>query len=901
MLRDKKDLPKEIGEKLNQYDFQILDMIDPSFFENNANILETIVGKMFKRFNDEMKTSNCNRNNNDDYTNKKNLIDKFATVQNNFKSLINIKKDQSFGDSLEALESLADGAELKKSIQDLFTCYIQFFCNTKEKKSYIVIPIDDIDINTRHAYIMVEQIRKYFIMPNIIILISLKIDQLSLVIKKELAQEFKDIDAKKWKALDYEEMADRYLEKLLPQAYRIYLPDMSASLNEELKILPNKDVNPDDYPSYHSIAHAVTEFIFQKTRFLFYHMQGTVSYIVPRNLRELRHIIYQLCKMPNYKKKEDGGNTEYNKHAFKQYFFETWVENNLDDDGRKIVQEILKITDATLMNKTVISELLKKRFKDLLSYSKESKEELNYIINQQNVAYNISIGDVIAIIDYIEERCPSDSDKKLLFFIRSLYSIKLYEYYDEMTELKKDKMKKTHSQSTIPVLPAETIFEGVNNLEKLVGGNYINSKIVNLIQDERGGENKRRSFRRMNIAILTEWLNVLVNVKELIEEKNLSEKEYQKKIKEIDEWYLKEKKLIKNDDEEVEYNEKKELKKKKYEETENCKTDYSNNLDNIEKRIKTSVEDNNNLDTVNINKLNLVEFFALTSSRIFIKKDGRYNERYREYNNLYYTEKFYEDEKDKDMTEIYFDLASLFFNMLDVEKAYNRIDESLYSWAKYHPESLYNKIKNMEEVKDRDRENCKDHGFLSFVTIRNAEVLKVFSTFIEHEKRKSGSSADFKIIFRDFFQRVFDFEIKTYDRNENGYPYDINFTFSSVIKNLFDDIEEVYIKGVLERENTEEISSIDLTSIDITKRIITNKKHMQSKKIREKIYNIYSRLQPAIKDIIDKKILNTEKSIPNDETKIMLEELENEINDYISSQQNSEASPDDNSSQGDQT
>ena len=56
----------------------------------------------------------------------------------------------------------------------------------KEGAKYLIIMTDDIDRHTEHAREMVEQIRKYFTQPNVIVLMAIKVDQLGNVIKNDL-------------------------------------------------------------------------------------------------------------------------------------------------------------------------------------------------------------------------------------------------------------------------------------------------------------------------------------------------------------------------------------------------------------------------------------------------------------------------------------------------------------------------------------------------------------------------------------------------------------------------------------------------------------------------------------------------------------------------------------------
>lgn len=456
---------KCIDERFNKENsFKVLDLIDPSFFDEQFNIIEIIIGKMFKEFKNDIDNNlNYNSNKKGD---KNELITAFQDVQKDLRA--SQKKSFEDGDSIEGLLDLASNVALKDSILNLVKLYLKYFDN----KKYLVIPIDDIDLNTQHADVMVEQIRRYFVLPNVIVLMAAKLNQLSHVLNRKHFKEYAELVNKSViSSGDVEEMSERYLEKLIPTEHRIYLPLVDAFYLTPLIIKNNDGKEGDKYPT---VREAVTSLIFTKTRFLFYHTNGATSFIVPSNLRELRHLVFLLYRMVdnNFLKRTNPEGALYNKDIFKKYFFETWTENNLDGMGKRIVRELVSIQEASILNKTVVSNL-----KENLSLSfndSEQEVEFRQIIDKKNKNYNISLGDVTALLDYLEDSVISISDKKLVFFIRSLYSIKLYEYYDEITE----GQLKVNKEKTI--LINDKKFEGLTNYDKIVAGNYINSNIKEL-------------------------------------------------------------------------------------------------------------------------------------------------------------------------------------------------------------------------------------------------------------------------------------------------------------------------------------------------------------------------------------------------------------------------------------
>jgi hypothetical protein len=458
--------------------FHLLEQpVDPSFFDDKHNIIEITIAKLFSQFSTEVKEKN--KNNCDEPEIKKKTLESFESAYKDIELMLNTGNSSTGEDSLEKIDNLAAGVNLNTHIKELIDSYLKYFGD-----EVLVLSVDDVDINTKHAFTMVEQIRKYLVHPKVVVLLAVKLDQLALAVKLQNYKEFEILlDNKNISSDMIDEMTDRYLGKFIPLGQRIFLPDASVYFKSKLK-LTEKDKDGKEV-EYDNVRDAVTTLIFRKTRYLFYHTRGTTSYIVPRNLRELRHLIAMLYAMKDYK--ENGEEHLYNKDLFKKYFFETWTANNLSIDGQKLIHKLLDVTDAAIFNKMTI-DLLQAHFK----YPKYPKarfkkiEEIDYIFSDENVTYNISIGDVMSVIRFFEHTATDGYDLKLLFWIRSIYSIKLYEYYDAVPSEQKAYNKEKDKE----VLRREKLL-GYTDYDKIVGGNFINSEYLNIIQGDRaqGGIN----------------------------------------------------------------------------------------------------------------------------------------------------------------------------------------------------------------------------------------------------------------------------------------------------------------------------------------------------------------------------------------------------------------------------
>lgn len=350
---------------LPQKRIHALKLIDPSFFDAVHNILEIIIGEMYNRTSRDLSTSIT--------------VDKENEARKLLKSFQAIKRDMLYVDKntrferdeeLEELSLLAAGVDLRTGIQKLIADYLSYF-----NSDVLLISIDDIDLNVKLAYEMVEQIRKYLILPNVMILMAVKIDQLSMVIQENLSKQFDQAlkhDTRILTGNDISEMAERYINKLIPIESRIYIPSPDVFFGNSLVIKDRENV----VFEADTVRDAIPSLIFTKCRYLFYNTRGTTSPIVPRNLRDLRLLLQMLIKMKDYSEVKPINMTEAlgNKQQFKRYFFSTWLDS-LEVDVRSVAIKLINETEPTLFNKKVI-DLIRNMYAD--ATSKELKSHKMY-------------------------------------------------------------------------------------------------------------------------------------------------------------------------------------------------------------------------------------------------------------------------------------------------------------------------------------------------------------------------------------------------------------------------------------------------------------------------------------------------------------------------------------------
>lgn len=249
--------------------FETIQMIEPAFFDKEHNILTLFIARLYRAFKDR-EESPCNRFVDSRCANE--LNQKFVDVQRKLRCMFGEKKDDG---GLEYLVNMAAAVDIKDDLGVLVGLYLKYI---GKEKGVLLLMVDDIDLNDDYAWEMAEQLRKYFIQPNVVVMISLKIRQMFGILQRGFKGKY-GIDRAVEEDSEIAERGERYLAKLLPAHQRIYMPEPASFMDAELEVV---DAETWGYSMMDGIKveQVIPELIFIKTRYLYYNTRKQVSYIV---------------------------------------------------------------------------------------------------------------------------------------------------------------------------------------------------------------------------------------------------------------------------------------------------------------------------------------------------------------------------------------------------------------------------------------------------------------------------------------------------------------------------------------------------------------------------------------------------------------------------------------------
>lgn len=485
ILQGKKGIDKTNYPHIEKAKFTTIDLIDPAYFDKSHNLLSLFLAKLYKSYTQRVEKDSRSELSRSD---KQEFLRCYREAHAQLHRLYNEKDKGAFSDEdlMEYVEDVSASVNLKRTIQDLVDAYLACF---HWKDTILILRVDDVDMDIVHASEMIESMRKYFVQPNILVFVSCDLEQLEFIKREDYIKSFPSKDMTTW----CHELADRYLAKVFPHSHRIQMPDPATYHNHKLRVkgsfkteagvaVPEADqTDKKTYRDFVSVKQAIPELILKKTRYLFYNTNYYESYIVPRNLRELRQLMKLLITMSDYDKVKD--EPRHNKTLFKEYFYDTWVQSNLNADDQKLIPRILSVRDLSLFNKTLLGIIEERFIKD--NKNKQAEEVLNRIKSQ---VYPDATSDVLSVIALLEPKLIQEHDRKLIFFIKSYYSILLYDTYREMIKSLDEKGNRPNElkvegddgETKSQIIRKDPLCE-FYDFEKLVSGSFI--KLHTPLQD----------------------------------------------------------------------------------------------------------------------------------------------------------------------------------------------------------------------------------------------------------------------------------------------------------------------------------------------------------------------------------------------------------------------------------
>ena len=490
------------------YSFEVLQSIDPTELEPEDSILKVVLSQMYVRFQavyEREYTEHCTYGRTQLYSQSQE--DGVASLQDLFLRCFHLadrlNDDKRKAVPLDAEDELAyisetgAGLNTRVVLYELLAKYLMFI--TRSSDSFLVIPIDDADLNTNRVYNILEDIRKYLQLPRVLILMATNITQMESIVEQHFLDEYESSLRQPngmVNAARCHQIAENYLEKVLPGTRRLYLPNLQDEFKSRATAFriayidpkTQKDILKDAYTRARmddadakeavktdrwDYQEQLLYFLHKKTGLLFFPSEDTLCPFLPDNMRGLMHFLAFLNDMGDIvRENEQDGESGYraivrwyqgndepgirhqwinNLRHFQRYLVDIWSASNLSVESRNILSELdfyadwglhrylLQILPSYYAHSNVTDhfawgddKIHRQRFLDACKRHGIHSRPETFTLDSNSYA------DVCAVLNVLDELSKSKSQQKFIYSVRLYYAIYLHRLLLEALDIPKE-------------------------------------------------------------------------------------------------------------------------------------------------------------------------------------------------------------------------------------------------------------------------------------------------------------------------------------------------------------------------------------------------------------------------------------------------------------------------------
>lgn len=350
MLRDENHrfLSKEDRDGLSHVRFHVLAPVSPSVLEEQQNILYVILARLYSYAWELIKRVECSKHNL--YSERSDTAEQLEAlkreIQECYDGVIGVKQEtrEMPRDILE-LQDICDGLSL---CRHFFSLVMRITRCLGGDNHYLVLQLDDADSQVKNGFGVLEDVRKYLQVPNLIILLSADMELLHDSVRQNFQEYFPDRKEDREFQKRLVRMCRKYIDKLIPPTHLISLPQLDAKVDQyadnlQLDYQEETWAEPAlDWSKGMGLQDMLLMLIYRKTGVIFAKPSGYPHSIIPTTLRGLNQLLRMLVDMEDIPLLKDTECfedpdkftealqklviiQEYNLSQFADYFSNDWI------------------------------------------------------------------------------------------------------------------------------------------------------------------------------------------------------------------------------------------------------------------------------------------------------------------------------------------------------------------------------------------------------------------------------------------------------------------------------------------------------------------------------------------------------------------------------------------------
>ncbi len=426
-----------------------LEWIDASLIEKGEDIFEITLAEMMNEFLDL--DEKFKRNGDTAEYEVRRLHQMFDSI---YKRKLSLKKRSGdvyyYGNesAVATLRDLARSSDLRKDFEELIKQYIKVKQILSDDRSYhreetfLVVAIDDIDMNTDSGFEMLEKIQRYLKVRGLIVLLAVNYEQLLISCEKHFMKLYGDNNryAGIARSRQISEIVDEYMEKALPSYMRVYLPSLKKKdYDREQLTRVRLEINGEQQEM--SIKNAMFFVAERKTK-VRYDSQGKKRHFMePGSLRSLnsQFLFFKDLKDPEPEQKNFIETLNHNyRWSMDDLLFRYAFENLPLEERRFFIrlseEDIRRRGEFIVAN--LLGELGRRKERELLFIVKNGDGGCVHEFQKETGIFGYSYGQLMRGLFFLGREPVFE--KRLVHAILGMYSLVLTKiFYNYKQELKK--------------------------------------------------------------------------------------------------------------------------------------------------------------------------------------------------------------------------------------------------------------------------------------------------------------------------------------------------------------------------------------------------------------------------------------------------------------------------------
>ncbi len=417
--------------------FTVLERIDATLLESDEDLIAIVLAKMLAKL-DNIKSEKLPGNREGDQQDFRLLNNEIGKIYDYVSGDKKSREQKSEDDPpIIRLRALSNSWNLRKAFKELVQQYIRYIKDERSvwKDNYIVIPIDDVDMNVKGGIGILERIRKFLMVPNVIIILTLNYLQMKYICECHF---YDQIGVDKRNAGDREEvlvgnLTLEYLEKLLPNGRNVLLPELYVNGEIEDKHIVIKGDCLDGFnKNYEAVPEKyISNVIRFYTGVVFDTREGRNYFLKPNSIRKLNNFVRGFLCFRSVM-----GSRKYQWEAYERniaWLNEDIMHRYIDQCEVKIDRGLIEgFCKSDLSDKlSYVADYLIKRIAELDAAHKElqgkersfGEEETKWFLERDRDKEPFGYGDVTYLL-YLSDKVKA-LNAETLFCMRMLISIRM--------------------------------------------------------------------------------------------------------------------------------------------------------------------------------------------------------------------------------------------------------------------------------------------------------------------------------------------------------------------------------------------------------------------------------------------------------------------------------------------